>query len=149
MPTDGAAADGELAPGEGSRIVPDALTIDPEVTVYADEEDPLLRKLTLDTAHTPEVSAGDLDAVWDVGDSGEESVGGSMPTPDQDNIDELGTAAGVEFQDNEPLRIDEKLGKRDERRWELDPASAEDYQQRARELADKPRPRGLSDPRGS
>ena len=95
---------------------------------------PKLKVFAVEPVASPVLSGGDLDAGWDPGDSGEESVGGSMPTPDQDNVDELGEAAGVEFQDNEPLEMDEKLGKRDERRWELDPASAEDYQERAREL---------------
>jgi hypothetical protein len=124
---------------DGARAVPHELTIDPEVTVYADaaadDEDPLLRRMTSDPAHSPKLSAGDLDAAWDAGDSGEESVGGTMPTPDQDNVDEVGEAAGVEFQDNEPLDIGDKLGRRDTRRWELDPASAEDYEERAREIA--------------
>ena len=93
------------APGRPPRAqtpVPRALTIDPEVTVLADElaneEDPLLQRVTADPAHSPTLSAGDLDAKWDVGDSGEETVGGSAPTPDQDNVDEIGEAVGLEFQ---------------------------------------------------
>ena len=41
------------------------------------------------------------DAAWD--DSvvaGQESIGGSAPTPDQDNIDEIGEAAWVTYQDD-------------------------------------------------
>lgn len=124
---------------EGARPVPDALSVDPEVTVYADEtapeEDPLLRRLVEDPAHSPALAAGDLDAAWDAGDVGDESVGGTMPTPDQDNVDALGEAAGVAYQDDEPLALGEKVEDRDLRRWELDPASSEDYEERARELA--------------
>lgn len=79
--------------------------------------------------HATELAAGDVDAAADP-DVGEETVGGSIPTPDQDIVDEIGKAAGVTYQDNEPLRFDDKLAERDERRWELDPASSEDYQER-------------------
>jgi hypothetical protein len=34
---------------------------------------------------------------------------------------------GVEYQDNEELKGADKIAKRDKHRWELDPASAEDY----------------------
>jgi hypothetical protein len=133
--------DEDFALSPDARRVPDELTIDPEVTVYADgfqeDDDPLMRRMTTDPAHGPELSGGDLDTRWDAGDVGDESVGGTMPTPDQDNVDQLGEAAGLEFEDNEPLDIDEKLGRRDEQRWELDPASAEDYEDRARELSSK------------
>ena len=63
-------------------------------------------------------------------DSGEESVGGSSPTPDQDVVEELGEAAGLTYEDNEPLHTTEKLQQRDRHRWELDPASSEDYRSR-------------------
>lgn len=132
-------------PPAAMKPIPRELTIDPEVTVLADEladdEDELLRKVTGDPAHSPKLSAGDLDAAWDVGDSGEETVGGSAPTPDQDNVDEIGAAVGLEYQDDEPIVIDEKVEKRDTHRWELDPASAEDYEERARDLAGVPKRR--------
>lgn len=79
------------------------------------------------------LSGGDLDASWDSGSSGEEAVGGSSPTPDQDNVDEVGEAAGLTFQDTEEIR-GEKINERDDRRWELDPASSEDYEERSRNL---------------
>ena len=141
---------GQRPPPVATTPIPRELTIDPEVTVLADEladaEDPLLRRVMADPAHSPKLSAGDLDAAWDAGDTGEETVGGSAPTPDQDNVDEIGAAVGLEYQDDEPLAIDDKLEKRDNQRWELDPASAEDYEERARELAEtlgrKRRPKG-------
>lgn len=59
--------------------------------------------------------------------TGEESVGGHAPTPDQDIVEELGEAAGIEFQDNQPLHTHEEVwAKRDRRRWELDRRSADD-----------------------
>ena len=77
------------------------------------------------------LSAGDLDAGQDTGSSGEKTVGGSNPIPDQDNIDELGEAAGLTFQDSEQIR-GEKIFERDTDRWELNPASSEDYEERNR-----------------
>jgi len=46
-------------------------------------------------------------------------------------VDDWGEALGVEFADNEELDF-EKLRGRDRRRWELDPASSEDYLARRR-----------------
>jgi hypothetical protein len=62
--------------------------------------------------------------------SGDETPGGDNPTPDQDIVDDIGKAIGVEYQDNEELRGSDKVADRDKRRWELDPASAEDYKER-------------------
>jgi len=82
------------------------------------------------TARTPALTGGDVDAGWEYADIGEETVGGSNPTPDQDIVDQLGQAVGVTYQDNEPLKFGDKLEERDRSRWELDPASSDDYQER-------------------
>ena len=63
-------------------------------------------------------------------DSGDEAPGGDNPTPDQEVVDDIGKALGIEYQDNEELRSGDKLVDRDRRRWELDPASSEDYKER-------------------
>jgi uncharacterized protein DUF6335 len=76
------------------------------------------------------LTGGDIDAAWDQAASGEETVGGSNPTPDQDIVDEIGRAAGVNYEDAEPLDMTEKVERRDERRWELHPASSEDFTER-------------------
>ncbi len=89
----------------------------------------LFRKLSEHTADTPEMSGGDIDAAWEEADVGEETVGGSVPTPDQDNVDELGEAVGLTYADDEPLGIDDKLEDRDRHRWELNPDSAEDEEE--------------------
>ncbi len=81
------------------------------------------------------LSGGDIDASDQDIDVGAESPGGSNPTPDQDIVDEIGKAVGVTYQDNEPLKFGDKVGGRDEDRWELNPASAEDYQERQEEAA--------------
>ncbi|MEG4855019.1 DUF6335 family protein [Microcoleus sp. B5-D4] len=62
--------------------------------------------------------------------TGEQSVGGTAPTPDLDMVDELGAAAGIEMADGAILHTTDMLEHRDESRWELDPSSAEDYQER-------------------
>lgn len=82
---------------------------------------------------------GDVDVAQHQTDGGEETVGGSSPTPDQDVVQELGNAVGITYEDNEPLRFGEKLTDRDSQRWELNPASSEDYQERLRDLAGKGR----------
>jgi hypothetical protein len=80
---------------------------------------------------TPSITGGDVDAdVEDAYFTGDEAPGGDNPTPDQDVVDEIGRALGVEYQDSEELRGSEKVSDRDRHRWELDPASAEDYRDR-------------------
>ena len=63
-------------------------------------------------------------------DAGEETVGGTVPTPDQDIVEDLGRAVGITYEDDEPLHTTEKLEERDRHRWELDPASSENYDKR-------------------
>jgi stage V sporulation protein S len=84
----------------------------------------LTEQLNVHQAKSPVLSGGDLDARWDQSGVGEETVGGTAPTPDQDVVDELGEAIGVTYEDDEPLDPD-KIRRRDENRWELDPASSE------------------------
>ena len=79
---------------------------------------------------SPELAGGDTDVdLENAYFSGDEAPGGDNPTPDQDLVDDIGRAVGVEFQDNEELDTD-KVTKRDKHRWELDPASSEDYKSR-------------------
>ena len=87
----------------------------------------MLHKQSEYNDRSPELSGGDVDAAWEDSDVGEESVGGANPTPDQSVVEELGEALGITYQDNEPLRTEDKLIERDRDRWELDPASAEDF----------------------
>ncbi|MBW4622020.1 MAG: hypothetical protein KME17_22030 [Cyanosarcina radialis HA8281-LM2] len=81
-------------------------------------------------AATPTLTGGDIDANWEQANAvGDEAVGGTAPTPDQDIVDELGAAVGLEMDDRALLRTTEILEERDDRRWELDPASSEDYEE--------------------
>jgi hypothetical protein len=80
---------------------------------------------------SPALTAGDVDADWEQAySSGDEAPGGDNPTPDQDVVDEIGKALGVEYQDGEELKGANKISDRDKHRWELDPASSEDYPDR-------------------
>ena len=78
-----------------------------------------------------DVNGGDPDVdIEDAYFTGEEAPGGDNPTPDQDIVDDIGKALGVEYEDNEELKASDKVVERDKHRWELDPASAEDYKDR-------------------
>ena len=80
------------------------------------------------TETSPAMTGGDVDADWeDAYAVGDEAPGGDNPTPDQDRVDDIGRALGIEYQDNEELKGADKITDRDKHRWELDPASAEDY----------------------
>jgi hypothetical protein len=79
------------------------------------------------------LTGGDIDSDWNAAySSGEETPGGDMSTPDQDVVEEIGRALGVEYEDAEELKGADKIEKRDRNRWEYDPASAEDYKDRNR-----------------
>jgi hypothetical protein len=86
---------------------------------------------------TSRLSGGDVDASAQGVDTGTEAAGGSNPLPDQDVVDEIGKAAGVTYQDNEPLKFGDKAAERDQNRWELNPASSEDYQERRSDELDR------------
>jgi hypothetical protein len=80
---------------------------------------------------SPVLTGGDVDADWqDAYSVGDEAPGGDNPTPDQDRVDDIGKALGVVYDDNEELKASDKIADRDKHRWELDPASSEDYRDR-------------------
>jgi hypothetical protein len=108
-----------------------------EVQRLASGGEQLRRKLTEYGAKGPSLSGGDVDAAWEQADIGEETVGGSSPTPDQDVVADIGKAVGLPQAEDEPLNINQKLEKRDSDRCELDPASSEDYPQRAGDIPPK------------
>lgn len=77
------------------------------------------------------LTGGDIDANYEQANAvGDESVGGTVATPDQDVVEDLGKAVGLEVDDRAFLRTNDTLEERDDRRWELDPKSSEDYQDR-------------------
>jgi hypothetical protein len=91
----------------------------------------LAEKVRNHTSTGPAMTAGDLDADWESAESvGDEAPGGDNPTPDQDVVDEIGRALGVEYDDDEELRGGDEITDRDRNRWELDPASSDDFDDR-------------------
>ncbi|PYR60876.1 MAG: hypothetical protein DMF85_03775 [Acidobacteria bacterium] len=85
------------------------------------------------TQTSPAMTGGDVDADWeDAYAVGDEAPGGDNPTPDQDRVDDIGKALGVQYEDSEELKAADKIAKRDKHRWELDPASSEDYKDRTK-----------------
>jgi len=79
----------------------------------------------------PAITAGDVDANWEAAETvGDEAPGGDNPTPDQDVVDEIGRALGVEYDDDEELQGGDEIAARDHDRWELDPASSDDFDER-------------------
>lgn len=79
----------------------------------------------------PALTGGDIDANYEQANAvGDESVGGTVATPDQDIVDDLGAAVGLDVDDRAFLRTNDTMAERDDRRWELDPKSSEDYQER-------------------
>jgi hypothetical protein len=85
----------------------------------------LREKFEEHNAVSPLESGGDVDADWDDAHSVGEVVGGHNPTPDQSDVETNAHAMGVDFQDNEPLDLLEKMEKRDRNRFELDENSKE------------------------
>ncbi len=82
------------------------------------------------TINDPIVTGGDIDANLEQAEmSGEEAVGGTSPTPDQNNVDELAAAVGTEVLDQQDRYATDELNQRDSQRWELDPKSSEDYRE--------------------
>ena len=94
----------------------------------------LRESLAQHTETGPSLTGGDIDANWeDAYAVGDEAPGGDNPTPDQDRVDDIGKALGVQYEDNEELKGAEKIIERDRHRWELDPASSDDYVDRGKD----------------
>lgn len=95
--------------------------MDDEIAHVPQAPGELAERLQENHAASPADSGGDIDADWEeVNTSGAESVFGHNPTPDQSDVEENAHAMGIDYQDNEPLDILEKIEKRDRDRYELD-----------------------------
>ena len=108
---------------------------DQEIQDFMNEEiarapqDPseLIERLNEHNSSSPADSGGDIDADWaDVNQTGSEAVFGHNPTPDQSDVEENAHAMGLDYQDNEPLDLLEKIEKRDRDRFELNENSKSD-----------------------
>ncbi len=86
----------------------------------------LLGKIVAHPETSPRLTGGDLDADWLRAHlSGEEAIGGSVATPDQDVVDEIGRALGVEQEPDAEVRsLEEILQARDRDRWRLEEEAA-------------------------
>jgi len=94
----------------------------------------LAERLRDDGLADPKITGGDLDANWaNAQFSGDESAVSSSSTPDQNVVEEIAGAMGITYAADEPLKVGEKERERDKKRWELDPASSDDYQDRLRD----------------
>lgn len=91
----------------------------------------------------PRLSAGDVDADWQRAEStGEETVGGSVATPDQDVVDEIGRALGVEQESEAEVTTSAQiLRQRDRFRWHLE-RDAEARERRVEERQDAEEEKG-------
>ena len=109
-------------------------SIEPPATDIAAGSAKLAQRLRENPNADPTLSGGDIDAGWDMAESqGDEAVAGSMPTPGQNDVSEMGAAMGINYADDEELKVGEKERSRDKHRWELDPASSEDYKERLKD----------------
>jgi hypothetical protein len=110
---------------------PSTLDFDRSASAARSGRRELLERYEEHTETGPDITGGDVDADWESAYSvGDEAPGGDNPTPDQDRVDDIGRAVGIEYQDNEELKGDAKISKRDRNRWELDPASSDDWDER-------------------
>ena len=103
--------------------VPDEATqelINDEIASAPSAPQELLDRINENHEASPADAGGDIDADWeDVNSTGSESVFGHNPTPDQSDVEENAHAMGIDYEDNEPLDLLEKIEKRDRDRYEL------------------------------
>lgn len=98
--------------------------IDEEIASVPTAPGELYERLKENNAASPADSGGDIDADWEEGNtSGAEAVFGHNPTPDQSDVEANAHAMGIDFQDNEPLDLVEKMERRDRDRYELNESS--------------------------
>ena len=110
---------------------PSSLDLDRTASAARSGRRELLERFAEHTETSPAMTGGDVDADWESAYSvGDEAPGGDNPTPDQDIVDDIGKAVGVQYNDNEELKGEKKLLERDKHRWELDPASSDDWEDR-------------------
>jgi hypothetical protein len=109
--------------GPAAELVPDRM-----MQAARAGHDEMRIRLKHHTETSPELTAGDPDAKWeDAYAVGDEAPGGDNPTPDQDRVDDIGKALGIQYRDDQELQGGDEVKERDRRRWELDPASSEDW----------------------
>jgi hypothetical protein len=68
----------------------------------------------------------------------EKALDATAEEQEQEEVEEIGHSIGITYADDEELRLGVKEEQRDEHRWELDPASADDYAARTHEHGEGP-----------
>jgi hypothetical protein len=117
-----------LKDGVDLKTPPSSLDVDRYTAAARSGRKALAHSIHEHTGMTPALTGGDVDADWENAYfSGDEAPGGDNLTPDQESVEDMGEALGVSYQDNEELKGSDKVVARDKHRWELDPASADDY----------------------
>jgi hypothetical protein len=110
---------------------PSSLDLDRSASAARSGRHELSERIREHNETSPELTGGDVDADWERAySSGDEAPGGDNLTPDQDVVDEIGHAVGVDYEQDEELDTEGKLEERDTHRWELDPESSEDFEDR-------------------
>lgn len=110
---------------------PSSLDLDRSASAFRSGRRNLRERYDVHTETGPALTGGDVDADWESAYSvGDEAPGGDSPTPDQDVVEEIGQAVGINYEDNEELGTEKKITERDRHRWELDPASSDDFEDR-------------------
>ncbi|MBD2108600.1 DUF6335 family protein [Leptolyngbya subtilissima] len=67
------------------------------------------------------LTGGDPDAVAERAETvGEEAVGGTTPTPEQNDVDALADAVGISTKPEHPVGVLNEMNRRDDQRFELD-----------------------------
>jgi hypothetical protein len=108
--------------------IPSSLAYDTSATAARSGAEEIRSNRAKHTDTSPALTGGDIDASWEEASStGDEAPGGDNLTPDQDVVEEIGSALGIEYADDEELQGGVELENRDRHRWEYDPASADDY----------------------
>jgi hypothetical protein len=89
---------------------PSSLDLDRTASAARSGRRELLERFAEHTETSPAMTGGDVDADWESAYSvGDEAPGGDNPTPDQDIVDDIGRAVGVQYNDNEELKGEKKL----------------------------------------
>jgi hypothetical protein len=110
---------------------PSSLDLDRTASAARSGRQELADKFQKHTETSPVLTGGDVDGDWESAYSvGDEAPGGDNPTPDQTVVDDIGSALGVVYEDDEELTSEKKISDRDKHRWELDPESSDDYDER-------------------
>ena len=108
--------------------IPSSLDVDRSASAARSGRAEMRDRLSKNTSASPALTSGDVDADWQSADAvGDEAPGGDNPTPDQDVVDDIGRALGVEYDDDEELQGGAEISERDHHRWELDPDSKDDF----------------------